>query len=62
VDSAEAKEDDANNAVAAEEGRENGGSVAAEGAERRGAGNGGFRRDGTQWVSRRVSKGNLLES
>ncbi|KAM0908690.1 hypothetical protein ACQ4PT_015279 [Festuca glaucescens] len=50
VDSAEAKEEDANNAAA--EGRENG-SVAAEGAERRGAGNGGFRRDGTQWVSRR---------
>ncbi|XP_047088315.1 pinin-like [Lolium rigidum] len=52
VDSAEAKEDDANSAAAAE-GRENGGSVAAEGAERRGAGNGGFRRDGTQWISRR---------
>jgi hypothetical protein len=61
VDSAEAKEEDANNAAVAE-GRENGGSVAAEGAERRGAGNGGFRRDGTQWVSRRVSKGNLLQS
>jgi pinin len=55
VDSAEAKEDGANNA-AEEEGREDG-SVAAEGAERRGASNGGFRRDGSQWVSRRVSKG-----
>jgi pinin len=57
VDSAEAKEDGANNAAAAAEGREDG-SVAAEGGERRGASNGGFRRDGSQWVSRRVSKGN----
>jgi pinin len=55
VDSAEAKEDGANNAAGVE-GREDG-PVAAEGGERRGASNGGFRRDGSQWVSRRVSKG-----
>ncbi|CAM0875279.1 unnamed protein product [Alopecurus aequalis] len=49
VDDAESKEDGVNNAT---EGRQDG-SVAAEGAERRGASNGGFRRDGSQWVSRR---------
>ena len=52
MDDTEAKEDGA-----AMEGRQDG-SVAAEGVERRGASNGGFRRDGSQWVSRRVSKGN----
>ncbi|VAH95321.1 unnamed protein product [Triticum turgidum subsp. durum] len=45
---------------AAAEGREDGPN-AAQGGERRGASNGGFRRDGSQWVSRRELDNQLPE-
>lgn len=58
VDGAEVKDDFANDPVM--EGLEDG-STAAEGGERRGVSNGGFRRDGSQWVSRRELNNALPE-